>query len=372
MNRAPANAITEDDIRAYEDDGVVCLRQMFDREWVDRMREASLRYMESGVGDHRVREAKIPGESARFYINSFMSVYDREFLDFRNESPAAEIGATLMGVDRVRFWYDQMFVKDAGTSAPTQWHHDLPFWPFLGEHLVSIWVALTPATKRTGGLEYMAGSHKWGKFYCPVTPDEDAAFTDPDLEPCPNFTEHHDDPTLRFLSWDVEAGDCICHHPLAVHGAGGNAATDRNRMAISIRYLGEDVQWDPRPHVMTLPEWPDLPKGAYPDDDSLFPVIWERGELYLSRRSGVRRASRPSVIQVGSRDEIFPSRPPSTPMYRSDSDHSPVPAVSPAYARPWVARGRPTPAERFPGAHRRRGNVHVAAHRMIQKPNDRN
>ncbi len=278
MNRAPANAITEDDIRAYDEDGVVCLRQMFDSEWVERMGEATLRYMASGVGDHRVREAKIEGESARFYINSFMSVYDSEFRDFRNESPAAEIGATLMGVDRVRFWYDQMFVKDAGTSAPTQWHHDLPFWPFLGEHLVSIWVALTPATKRTGRLEYMAGSHKWGKFYCPVTPDEDAAFTDPDLEPCPNFTEHHDDPTLRFLSWDVEAGDCICHHPLAVHGAGGNAATDRNRMAISIRYLGEDVQWDPRPHVMTLPEWPDLPKGAYPDDDSLFPVIWERGE----------------------------------------------------------------------------------------------
>ena len=119
MNRAPVNAITEDDIRAYEDDGVVCLRQMFDREWVDRMREASLRYMESGVGDHRVREAKIPGESARFYINSFMSVYDREFFDFRNQSPAAEIGATLMGVGRVRFWYDQMFVKDAGTSAAT-------------------------------------------------------------------------------------------------------------------------------------------------------------------------------------------------------------------------------------------------------------
>lgn len=142
---------------------------------------------------------------------------------------------------------------------------------------MSIWVALTPATKDTSGLEYIAGSHKWGKFYCPVTPDEDAAFTDPDLETCPNFSERRDDPALRFLSWDVEPGDCICHHPLAVHGAGGNKATDRNRMAISIRYLGEDVQWDRRPHVMTLPAWPDLPNGAYPDDDSFFPVIWERG-----------------------------------------------------------------------------------------------
>jgi hypothetical protein len=28
---------------------------------------------------------------------------------------------------------------------------------------------------------------------------------------------------------------------------------------------------------MTLPEWPDLAPGAYPDDDALFPVIWQRG-----------------------------------------------------------------------------------------------
>ncbi len=143
---------------------------------------------------------------------------------------------------------------------------------------MSVWVALTPATTDTSGLEYVAGSHKWGKFYCPVTPDEDSAFTDPNLEACPNFSERHDDPDLRFLSWDVEPGDCICHHPLTVHGAGGNKATDLNRMAISIRYLGEDVQWDNRPHVMTLPAWPDLPNGVYPDDDAFFPIVWERGE----------------------------------------------------------------------------------------------
>ena len=58
MNKTPGNKITKDDIRAYDEDGVVCLRQMFDREWVDRMHDASLRYIESGVGDHRVRDIR--------------------------------------------------------------------------------------------------------------------------------------------------------------------------------------------------------------------------------------------------------------------------------------------------------------------------
>ena len=274
MNKRPGQPITQADIDAYDEHGVGCLRAMFDDEWVARMRAATTAYLESEVGAHRRRIAQIPGEDAIFTINSFMSVYDSEFLAFRNDSPSAEIAATLMGVDQVRFWYDQMFVKDAGTGAPTQWHHDLPFWPFRGTDLVSIWVALTPVTKASSGLEYIAGSHKWGKFYCPVTPDEDAAFADPDLEQCPDFSAQHDDPSLEFLSWDVAPGDCICHHPLAVHGAGGNASASQRRMAISIRYLGRDVTWDRREHVMTLPEWPDLPNGAYPADDTLFPVVW--------------------------------------------------------------------------------------------------
>lgn len=277
MNRKPLNTITEDDIRAYNEDGVVCLRQMFDADWVERMRTASFDYMEQDKGNHRKREAQIPGEDARFYINTFMSVYDDEFLDFRNNSPAAEIGATLMGADSVRYWYDQLFIKDPGTSAPTQWHHDLPFWPFLGEDLVSIWLALTPVSDETSGLQYIAGSHKWNKFYCPVTPDEDPMFDDPEMEACPDFSRREDHPDLTYLSWDMEPGDCICHHPLTVHGAGANASPTQARAAISIRYLGKDATWDPRDNVMKLPEAPKLEPGVYPDDDEIFPVVWEKG-----------------------------------------------------------------------------------------------
>jgi hypothetical protein len=52
MNKAPANKIIDGDIRAYIEDGVVCLRQMFDRELIDRMRDASLRYMAAVAARH--------------------------------------------------------------------------------------------------------------------------------------------------------------------------------------------------------------------------------------------------------------------------------------------------------------------------------
>ena len=179
MNRSPLRPISEAEIRTYEEDGVVCLRGLFDREWTARMHDASLRFMASGIGRKRVVQK--PGETATFYSNVFMCAQDPDFKAFRDASPAAEIAATLMRVERVRFWYDQLFIKEPGTSAPTQWHHDLPYWPFRGEHLASVWVAFTPVTKQSSGVEYLKGSHKWGKFYRPVTPDEDPAFANPDL-----------------------------------------------------------------------------------------------------------------------------------------------------------------------------------------------
>ena len=39
---------------------------------------------------------------------------------------------------------------------------------------------------------------------------------------------------------------------------------------------GDDVQWDPRPYTVKIPVAPKVPAGAYPGDDAVFPVIWER------------------------------------------------------------------------------------------------
>ena len=70
MNRHPANAISEDQVKQYEEDGVICLRGMFDADWCQRMYDASIRYMESGQG--RVREVKQDDDPGRFYSNVFM------------------------------------------------------------------------------------------------------------------------------------------------------------------------------------------------------------------------------------------------------------------------------------------------------------
>jgi ectoine hydroxylase-related dioxygenase (phytanoyl-CoA dioxygenase family) len=283
MNRSPLHPLTQEELAHFREDGAICIRRVFDRDWIARMGPAVDRLLANP--GKRAREATKPGDPGRFHMNVFMWRWDPDFRDFALNSPLPELAASLLEAERVSLFYDQAFVKEPGTRELTDWHQDLPYWPAMGNDIVSLWVALTPVTTEGSGVEYIAGSHRWGKFYQAVTPDKDASFTNAALEPCPDFSQCKGDPKYRFLSWDCDAGDVICHHPLTVHGAGANPLTTR-RAAIWVRYAGRDARWDPRPNVMRCEGNPDsrLKAGDPLVLDGVFPITWERQRVLAPER----------------------------------------------------------------------------------------
>ena len=69
--------------------------------------------------------------------------------------------ADLEGVDAVRIYLDQAVVKEPYGS-PSQYHLDLPWWPFHSSHACTVWVALDDATLENGCLYFVPGSHHLG------------------------------------------------------------------------------------------------------------------------------------------------------------------------------------------------------------------
>ena len=275
MNRQPLHPINDEDIKRYNEDGAVCIRGQFDQDWCEHMLEVSEAYMEDPTS--RIREVNKDDDPGRFFISSFMSRTNDDFRDYIMNSPAAEIAARLMGLDQVRFFYDQLFIKEPATIAPTQWHNDLPFWPFDGAQIASVWMALTPVSTDTSGLVYVGGSHRWNKLFRAITPDEDPAFMDENLDMCPEFHLEFDNPDYRFLSWDMEPGDVIVHHPLAVHGSGKNNSASLRRVAVSTRYYGGDAVWFNRKTGFAIPgalESGEMEPGVMPVNDEVFPIAW--------------------------------------------------------------------------------------------------
>ena len=227
------NLVSEAEMSAYDQDGAVCIRGLFDDEWIERMREAIERVKNDRTG--------VPG----YFSDTFLWERDSAFRAFVFDSPAAEIARELMRSRSSRFYFDHLFVKEPGTQQPSPWHHDLPFWPVDGDQVCSVWLALDYVTKASSGLEYIAGSHRWGRRFGP----EAFVGTQPmikgraDDEKIPDIENNRD--AYRFLNWDMEPGDCLVHHALTIHGSGGNTSLEHRRRALATRWVGDDAVYAP-------------------------------------------------------------------------------------------------------------------------------
>jgi ectoine hydroxylase-related dioxygenase (phytanoyl-CoA dioxygenase family) len=274
---AADSLVSDEDIAAFARDGVVCLRHVVGPDWISTLREAVTRNMARPGPWHR--SITKPGAPGNFYYDSMMSRFDPAFRSYAHESPAAEIAGRLMRSRAVRFFYDQLFIKEPGTTDPMPWHHDLPYWPFRGEQVASVWLAIEDVSAASSGVEFVAGSHRWNKWFRPILPyNDNAKFRDLELEECPDFGLRRNDPDLRFLTWDMSAGDCLVFNALTVHGSGGNTMMRHRRTGLATRWLGDDVVWDPRPATATYyydPQGPGLAPGEKIGGAS-FPEVWRR------------------------------------------------------------------------------------------------
>lgn len=252
------------------------MRQVFDQEWVERLLKAVGRMM-ANPGP-RVREATQPGQPGRFHMNTFMWRWDQDMRALALDSPMIDVAQKLLHADKLAFFYDQLLVKEPGTPEITRWHQDLPYWPVLGHDVVSIWLALTPVTVESSGVQYVCGSHKWNRQFRAVTSSDDPRYTNFALEPCPDFFDQKIRQNHRFLAWDLQPGDVISHHPLIIHGSGGNMSQSQRRIGLCLRYSGNEARWNPHQFAASFEGEPE--KSLKPGDplmlDGVFPVVWKR------------------------------------------------------------------------------------------------
>ena len=205
----------------------------------------------------------------------------REFL-FRDA--LAEPIAKISRSKELRFWFDLTFVHEAsaaGTAGEgSAWHHDIAAFPFKGEQLPSLWMAMTPAVEGQSRLEFIDRSHKTVPgFYRPptnTTADEnDGYITPPDFDALVRAGKE------KILAWDCQPGDAVMIHPYQLHGSKGNSgnAAHGRRVAMTSRWLGDDVRWLPTNPSMgkfvagQSAEKPFL-LGSRPEGE-FFPLVWK-------------------------------------------------------------------------------------------------
>ncbi len=268
MNELPTREISAEEIDAYQTDGIVYLRGLFDPDWVDFMRNAAEECL--AAPGHQAKDlAKSQKDPGRFFADTYVWTRNESCKHFVYHSPAAKIAKAAMQVAKVNIFFDQWLIKEPGTPTRTPWHHDLPYWPVNGDHICTVWLALDPVTIENGSVEYIKGSHRWGKRYLAQSFTGDDRYKE-DLPPVPDIDAMRDE--LEFAQFEMAPGDCTVHHGLTVHGAPGNATGGRRRAFVT-RWAGDDAVYYPRPNIMPQLAEPDLPAGA-PITCDLWPQVW--------------------------------------------------------------------------------------------------
>lgn len=260
--------ITQDHIDQFQRDGVVFIKGLF-KDQVDMLRAGVDQNM-AEPGPYASNNEKA-GQTGRFFDDYCNWTRIPTFEQAIKTSPVAEVAADLMQSDRVQMFHDHVLVKEPGTSMPTPWHQDGPYYFVEGAQTVSFWSPLDPV--KEASLRCVAGSHKWEKEVLPTRwvsnegffADEGQYMQVPDPEA--------EGMTIR--EWTMEPGDAVAFNYKTLHGARGNTSDSRRR-AFSLRLVGEDARYVERPGP-TSPPYPghEMQPGQRLRED-WFPVLLQR------------------------------------------------------------------------------------------------
>jgi ectoine hydroxylase-related dioxygenase (phytanoyl-CoA dioxygenase family) len=260
--------ITQQHIDDFQRDGVVLIKGLF-KDHIDDLCKGIAFNMEN-PGPYAAENLK-EGEGGRFFDDYCNWMRIAEFERVIRTSPAAQIASDLMASHTVQLFHDHVLVKEPGTSKPTPWHSDGPYYFVEGRQNVSLWSPIDPI--RGNSLRCVAQSHRWEK---PVLPTKWLAETsfypnEDDYMPGPD----PDAENMQTMEWEMDAGDAVAFNYNILHGARGNTTTTRRR-AFSLRLLGDDARYITRPG----PTSPPFPGHDMTDGDRLredwFPTIYRK------------------------------------------------------------------------------------------------
>jgi hypothetical protein len=147
--------------------------------------------------------------------------YDPVYLEYLSRPLFRGICNHVYGTGRRIAIYRAMLMnKPAGAGSYLPWHHDR--WAELArDPLITVWTALDPATRESGCLQIIPGSHKRL-----INPDGFLTAEEAD--------EHCDHDAIHFL--ELDAGESALLHNWLLHTSDRNASK-RPRRAFSICYM---------------------------------------------------------------------------------------------------------------------------------------
>jgi ectoine hydroxylase-related dioxygenase (phytanoyl-CoA dioxygenase family) len=316
-------SITADEVAHFRKFGFVCLRNVLSASQVDDLREAMADALTTlktspnsynvtaaanavwadqnvdnqgseqhdlallaqairAAGLNRLVDEASPGtKRGNFLLDT--SVWRRVPLlaDFCTHGQLGPISGALLDVPAVRYYDDQIFVKEGGAVDRSAFHQDLSYFHLGGDTGCVFWIPLDKVRRGSGTMGYVPGSHRWGQTYKANVFVSELAFPGTEGPDLPSIDANPEAYGVQYV--EVDPGDVIVHHFLTIHGAEGNRS-GRERRAFSLRYIDANLRYRQRPGAPAQPlHRPGMQEGDLLDD-TIHPIVWNASQARAEMR----------------------------------------------------------------------------------------
>jgi hypothetical protein len=104
MNRHPLRDITAEEVETYQRDGIVCLRQLFDPEWITFLRD--LVDEDMAAPSEMSKNVNQKGASGLFFFDTFVAHHLSGFMQAVLNGPGGEAAGRVMKADKAKLIFD--------------------------------------------------------------------------------------------------------------------------------------------------------------------------------------------------------------------------------------------------------------------------
>ncbi len=216
----------------YRRDGVVRCRGVFDAGELTEIRQAFDAYQTRAVAS--LPESDYTLEPDGTSVRNFWRMHEHEpFFRALAERPAlVDLVAPLVN-GQVVVMAVESFNKPARVGSPVPPHQDNAYFCQLPADVLTVWIALDPATQENGAVEYFLGSHQELRPHkrSGVKGNSMGLADGPGVGQFPLFLGA------------VDAGDALIHHCQTIHRSEPNRSA-QPRLSLVIVYRGAHTRTD--------------------------------------------------------------------------------------------------------------------------------
>jgi ectoine hydroxylase-related dioxygenase (phytanoyl-CoA dioxygenase family) len=281
----PSKHLSPEQVAAYNRDGYLVLKQFCPPQEIERLYSTALQ--DEAMSKHALDLNDQTGKKTRLSL-WFTPGNDVFGYLTRSKKVIHAVADLLDSEAPVCHFHSKLMQKEPKVGGAWEWHQDYGYWYknqfMFPDQLISIMVALTPATKENGCLQVIRGSHKIGRVNHGFAGEQVGA----DLVMVDNCLQ-----TMELVYCELEAGDALIFHSNLLHRSEANLS-DYPRWSIISCYCSQSNL----AYNETSTSW-KVPVAIVPDEAIL---QWEASSL--SGNDFLKKENDPALKETGWEKEV--------------------------------------------------------------------